>query len=129
MFFFTWDPFAAMRSGRTTTSLIKVSANSFTDDVERQIQIYENTLYNLSEDNNPLLFWREQQQTLPILSNIAKSVFVIQASSVESERNFSIAGQIVPEERSQLDPECVESVVILKEALLNKMWPTPNYYY
>ncbi|CAF2526776.1 unnamed protein product [Rotaria sp. Silwood2] len=113
-----------MRSGRTTAASIKVSANSFTKDIQRQIQIYENASYNLSQDNNPLLFWREQQQTLPILSNIAKSVFAIQASSEESERHFSTAGQIVTEERSQLDPECVESLVVLKEAYLNKIWPT-----
>ena len=51
-------------------------------------------------------------------------MFVIQASSAESERHFSMAGQTVTEERSQMDPECVEAVVALKEALLNNMWPT-----
>ena len=37
---------------------------------------------------------------------------------------FSMAGQTVTEERSQMDSECVEAVVVLKEALLNNMWPT-----
>ena len=120
------DPFAAMRGGQNTATSITMPINSFDDDVKRQIQIYENTSYTLYEDNNPLLFWREQQHTLPILSKIAKSVFVIQASSAESERHFSTAGQIVTEQRSQLDPDCVESLVILKEAHLNKMWPKSN---
>ncbi len=115
------DPFAKMRGGQTTTSSITVSTTSFTDDVERQIQIYDNSSYTLPEDNNPLTFWREYQYTLPILSKIAKSVFVIQASSAESERHFSAAGQIVTEQRSQLDPDCVESLVVLKEAYLNKL--------
>ncbi|CAF5050165.1 unnamed protein product [Rotaria magnacalcarata] len=81
------------------------------------------TLYELPEDSNPLIFWRDQQNVLPILSKIAKSVFVIQASSAESERHFSMVGQVVTEERSQLDPECLESLVVLKEAYLNKTWP------
>ncbi|CAF1361809.1 unnamed protein product [Rotaria sp. Silwood1] len=117
------DPFASMRGVRTTTSSVIVSTNSFINDVKRQIQIYENTSYELPEDNNPLIFWRDQQSTLPILSKIAKSIYVIQASSAESERHFSMAGRIVTEERSQLDPECVESIVVLKEAYLNKTWP------
>jgi hypothetical protein len=118
------DPFASMRAGQATTSLIPVSStlSSFADDIEGQIQIYDNTSYTLLEDNNPLIFWREHQQTLPILSKIAKSVYVIQASSAESERHFSTAGHIVTEKRSQLDPECVESLVVLKEAYLNKLW-------
>ena len=82
-----------MRGGRTTTTSIIVSTNSFVDDVERQIQIYENTSYELPEDNNPLLFWRDQQRILPMLSKIAKSIFVIQASSAES-RTALFNGQI-----------------------------------
>ncbi len=115
------DPFAKMRGGQTITSSITVSTTSFTDDVERQIQIYDNSSYKLPEDNNPLTFWCEYQYTLPILSKIAKSVFVIQASSAESERHFSAAGQIATEQQSQLDPDCVESLVVLKEAYLNKL--------
>ena len=108
------DPFAAMRGARNSTSSITFSANSFTNDIEQDIQIYENTIYEVPEDNNPLIFWRDQQQSLPILSKIAKSVFVIQASLAESERHFSMAGQMVTERRSQLDPEYVEAFVVLK---------------
>ena len=95
---------------------ITFSANSFTNDIEQDIQIYENAIYEVPEDNNPLILWRDQQQSLPILSKIAKSVFVIQASSAESERHFSMVGQIVTERRSQLDPEYVEVLVVLKES-------------
>ncbi|CAF3156368.1 unnamed protein product [Rotaria socialis] len=117
------DPFATIRAVRGTVSSTTVSANSFTDEIGRQLQIYERTLYELPEDSNPLIFWSDQQNVLPILSKIAKSVFVIQASSAESERHFSIAGQVVTEQRSQLEPECLESLVVLKEVYLNKTWP------
>ncbi|CAF1045993.1 unnamed protein product [Didymodactylos carnosus] len=56
-------------------------------------------------------------------AKIAKSIYVIQTSSAESERHFSTSGQIVTEQRSQLDPECAESLVVLKEAYLNNNWP------
>ncbi|CAF1481339.1 unnamed protein product [Rotaria magnacalcarata] len=117
------DPFAIMRAVRGTASSTTVSASSFTDEIERQLQMYERTLYELPADSNPLIFWRDQQNVSPILSKIAKSVFVIQASSAESERHFSMAGQVVTEKRSQLDPECLESLVVLKEAYLKKTWP------
>ncbi|CAF0809069.1 unnamed protein product [Didymodactylos carnosus] len=61
------------------------------------------------------VFWREQQQILPILAKIAKSIYVIQASSAESERHFSTSGQIVTEQRSQLDPECTSQNLIMPQ--------------
>jgi hypothetical protein len=47
----------------------------------------------------------------------------ILASSGESERHFSSAGRIVTEERTLLDPDCVEALVVLKEAYINNLWP------
>ncbi|CAF4617930.1 unnamed protein product, partial [Rotaria sp. Silwood2] len=41
----------------------------------------------------------------------------------ESERHFSIAGREVTEHRSNLDSDCVEALVVLKEAYLNNLWP------
>jgi hypothetical protein len=35
-----------------------------------------------------------------------------------------MAGRIITEQRSQLDTECEESLAVLKEAYLNKLWPT-----
>ena len=57
-----------------------------------------------------------------MLGNIAKSLIFIPASSTESERHFSIAGQLVTEQRTLLDPDIVEALVVLKEAYVDK-WP------
>ncbi|CAF1252100.1 unnamed protein product, partial [Didymodactylos carnosus] len=103
------DPFANMRTNRSGGSSTQPQV-SFQDEIKKQIQLYENSAtYSSSQDNNPLVFWREQQQILTILAKIAKSIYVIQASSAESERHFSTSGQIVTEQRSQLDPECMAS--------------------
>ena len=79
--------------------------------------------FDFEYDNNPLSFWKKQKDFINMLSNIAKSLLVIPASSAESERHFSIAGQIVTEQRSLLDPDTVEALVVLKEAYINNMWP------
>ena len=54
-----------------------------------------------------------------MLANFAKSSFVHPASSAESERHSFIAGQIVREQHSLLDPDTVEGLVVLKEAYIN----------
>ncbi|CAF1303326.1 unnamed protein product [Didymodactylos carnosus] len=89
------DSFTSMRTNRSGGSSTQPQV-SFQDEIKKQIQLYENSAtYSSSQDNNPLVFWREQQQILTILAKIAKSIYVIQASSAESERHFSTSGQIV----------------------------------
>ncbi len=51
---------------------------------------------------------------------------VIQASSSESERHFSAGGIIVNERRGRLSESSVESLIVLREAYLNEMWPKYN---
>jgi len=92
-------------------------------ELDRQIQMYDNMEVDHDYDNNPFTFWYNHKNDLSLLAKISKSVLVIPASSAESERHFSIAGQIVTEYRSCLDPDYVEALVVLKEAYINKMWP------
>jgi hypothetical protein len=72
---------------------------------------------------NPLIYWRDNSKQYPILSNVSQRIFAIQASTGESERHFSCAGEVVTERRSRLSPDCIEAQVLLKEAFLNKQWP------
>jgi hypothetical protein len=121
---FKEDPFASFRNQQTTVvSKCLSTKRARAVELDRQIQLYETMHVSADYNNNPLSFWREQKDTLDILAKIAKSVLVIPASSSESERHFSIAGQIVTEQRSSLDSDCVEALVVLKEAYLNHMWP------
>ncbi|CAF4762223.1 unnamed protein product [Rotaria sp. Silwood2] len=118
------DPFSDFRNRKTNQSTSFVDQHALTIELDRQIQIYDSMEINDDYDNNPFSFWNEHKDDLWILARIAKSVLVIPASSAESERHFSSAGQIVTEIRSSLDPDHVEALVVLKEAYINKMWPT-----
>jgi hAT family C-terminal dimerisation region len=84
------------------------------------------SIYNGDHRHDILTFWKYHEPRLPILSMIAKRILVIQASSSESERHFSTGGFIVNERRGRLSDQSVESLVVLREAYLNEMWPKCN---
>ena len=67
----------------------------------------------IRESLNLLNWWREHEQTFPILSKIAKKIHSIVATSAPSERIFSKAGNIVNEKRSRLTPANVNNFVLL----------------
>ncbi len=69
------------------------------------------------------MFWKNNERRLPILSIISKRVLVIQASLAESKRHFSAGGTIVNEKGGRLSNSSVESLIVLREAYLNDMWP------
>lgn len=50
--------------------------------------------YRLDDQNDEdvLIYWKNKQSTFPILSNLAKLILSIPATSVPSERLFSHAG-------------------------------------
>ena len=71
--------------------------------------------------NSALDFWKLNLTVYQKLAEYSKSVFVVQASSGESERHFSIAGNVVTSKRSSLSATSVEQLVVLKEAYTNKL--------
>jgi hypothetical protein len=117
------DPFADFRNRKTTQDPTICNRKAFATELDRQIQMYESMEIDEDYDNNPFTFWYKHKDDLSLLAKISRSLLVIPAWSAESERHFSIAGQIVTELRSSLDPDCVEVLVVLKEADINKMWP------
>lgn len=64
--------------------------------------------------DNPLVFWLQHSVQFPILNSVARRVFITQASSAESERHFSCAGNIITEKRGSLAADTVEMLVLLK---------------
>ena len=52
-----------------------------------------------------LLWWKKNQHFFPHLSLLARKYLAIPASSVPSERVFSLAGNLVSKERARMKPE------------------------
>jgi hypothetical protein len=71
---------------------------------------YELTLYQSIPaesdiDKSSLAFWKANEQTHPILSQIARRYLGIPATSVTVERLFSSAGNLITARRNALEPE------------------------
>src|SRR6218665_1808863 len=66
---------------------------------------------------DPIAYWRIRATTHPILSRCAKKFLTTPASSVDSERAFSTAGQINDDKRSSLSPKKLEILLFLKKNL------------
>lgn len=67
----------------------------------------------LDVESDPLIWWKANSQSFPLLSSIARKYLSIPATSVPSERLFSSAGQIVNCRRSRMKPETVNRMVFL----------------
>lgn len=60
-----------------------------------------------------LAWWSEHARLFPNIAHIARSVLAIPASSAASERDFSCAGYVIQERRSQLKPSTVDDILFL----------------
>jgi hypothetical protein len=75
--------------------------------------------YSDDENDNPLLFWKEQQHLLPNLSKLAKKTFCIPASSAAVERAFSSAGVIISQRRANINPSTVNDMILVRSAAVH----------
>jgi hypothetical protein len=74
-------------------------------------------------DFDPLQWWSQHTEKYPLLSDIARRIFVIQASSAECERHFSAfnARNIITAQRNSMYPETVQALSIVLEGYKNKL--------
>jgi hypothetical protein len=62
-----------------------------------------------------LAWWKAQAPNLPLLSEVARRVLAIPASSTSSERVFSSSGNVVTSQRMNLDPVAVKKLVFIHD--------------
>ena len=62
-----------------------------------------------------LKWWKTQRETFPRLSQLARFVFAIPATSAPSERIFSLAGLTLNVKRSRLAPSAVDKIIFVHE--------------
>jgi len=72
---------------------------------------------------DPLYWWEQHEQSYPILSDCARRLLVIPASSAECERHFSAfsARHIITSQRNLLFSGTVEALSIVLEGYKNKL--------
>ncbi|XP_051571231.1 zinc finger BED domain-containing protein 4-like [Myxocyprinus asiaticus] len=71
---------------------------------------------NIPRSDNPLLYWKVNQPRLSSLAAMATKFICAPCTSVESERLFSTASNVV-DERSRLTSETTEILIFLKKNL------------
>ena len=89
------------------------SSNSAGTMVEIKKEMNNHLCLELQCSEDPLQWWNYHNRHFPHLSIMAKKYLSIPATSVPSERAFSVAGYIVNEKRSCLLPENVSTLVFL----------------
>ena len=60
-------------------------------------------------------WWKLNEKQLPLLSNVAKQMQCIPATSTPSERAFSKAGTLISDKRAMLKPATVDKVLFLNK--------------
>jgi hypothetical protein len=67
-----------------------------------------------SIDDNPLPFWYEHRFAYPTLSELARSIYSIPATTANLERQFSASGMMIGSKCTRLNPEQINNPMFLR---------------
>lgn len=86
------------------------------DASEKEIKEYTELNWSqaVSSDWNVLEFWKEYKGRFPLMTQLAKQIFAIPATSAAAETNFSAAGHILCAKRAQLNPCSLEAMLVIR---------------
>ena len=79
-----------------------------------EIEHYSFLSITLSEKEDPVKFWMDNESTYSLLSNIAIDLLCIPASSASVERIFSTAGESTSAKRNRLSDKNLEREIIIR---------------
>ena len=68
---------------------------------------------------DPLVWWKVKAKDFPNVSKVARHILAVPASSVSSERIFSLAGNLVDHNQSQLAPDTVNVLIFFDKNMKN----------
>ena len=80
--------------------------------VQEEMTKYE-LLPSVEMDDDPIVWWKTNIKSFPILGTLARKYLCAYGTSVPSERLFSQAGYIINDLRARLTPEHVNQLVFL----------------
>jgi hypothetical protein len=107
----------AKRKNRQYFSLLLQSTNNDEipiQELEPETELSRYLEQAPDEEAEPLSWWKAHIDEYPTLSKMARDYLTIQATSVASEKAFSIAGNAITKKRSRLLPETVRASLCVK---------------
>ncbi|KAK0155081.1 Zinc finger BED domain-containing protein 1 [Merluccius polli] len=114
------EPGPALKKRRSLSSFFpkKTPASSLSevDRIRAELATYL-LISEISEDADPLQWWKKQEENFPRLSKLARKYLSIPATSAPSERLFSVGGGVVTCHRASLKPDAVDRLVFLAKNL------------
>jgi hypothetical protein len=83
---------------------------------KKEVENYLNCQLSFENESETILeWWRRNELYFPRLARVAKKLLAIPASSVSSERVFSLAGNIVNKKRSRLSATNVDTFIFMNK--------------
>ena len=107
------DPCAELRDGASSSSSGNPADNSPQLSGREELARYK-ALQVPTDTAGPLEFWRQQASDYPVMSQTARRILAISASSAQSERDFSSVGHTLTDLRTRLSAHKVESIELVR---------------
>lgn len=85
------------------------------EDVLDEVDVYLNLQWVPEENINVFQWWTQRRTMFQNLSKVALKMHSIPASSLQSERTFSLGGLTISDRRSNLNPTTVEDLILLNK--------------
>src|SRR4051812_20645458 len=105
------------KEAKESTDFSQYYDSSSEDEVEDEVDQYLKLKAPKDKNLDLLQWWSDHKNEYPALAVLCAYYLSIPASSASSEREFSATGQTINERRTNLNPETVDSILILNSSL------------
>ena len=102
--------------GKTATFTTNSHSLTVSERIQREAEMYLQYPI-LDVDESPLQWWSLEASRMPLLSSAAHKYLSVCATSVPSERVFSIGGNVVRSKRNSIKPHKVNQLIFLASSL------------
>lgn len=104
------------RLSSSSTSTVESELSNYFNEIvdEDEIDRYIKLVFFSEIQTDPAIWWNDRKNDFPNLSRLAIAIHGIPASSTPSERSFSASGAIITDRRTNINPEAVEDLLIIR---------------